>query len=206
MFIIYDTEYTTWQGCITNGWTGNQKKEIVQISALKVTDCLEVVDVFNVLCKPTVNPVLSDYFINLTNITNEQILKSGILFKDAYAQFKEFAENYICCSHSWGHPFNSKSDGDVIEQNLELYNLPKDENIQYRNLAEIFKQLYDKHNIEVKSQSSGQIVKILGIENKLDSLNLDIHNALFDVYSILEGLKYFNDEAKSLLLTKLNQL
>ena len=30
-FIIFDTEYTSWKGCLENGWSGNHKKEIVQV-------------------------------------------------------------------------------------------------------------------------------------------------------------------------------
>lgn len=199
MFIIYDTEYTTWKGCQENGWTGNQKKEIVQISALKVNDNFEVIEVFNQLCQPIINPTLSDYFINLTHITNEQVQADGIPFTEAYEQFKSFVGNLVCYSHSWGKDFLHKSDGEVIEENLKINNMDSDNSITYRNLASVFKQLYDKHNISVKSQSSGEIVKILKIEDKLASLNLDVHNALFDVYSLLEGLKYFGDEAKNMI-------
>ena len=76
-FVIFDTEYTTWPGCQENGWIGKQKKEIVQIAAIKVTDQLKVIDEFNALCKPVINPVLSDYFTKLTHITNEQVEKYG---------------------------------------------------------------------------------------------------------------------------------
>lgn len=37
-FVIFDTEYASWRSCQENGWTGNQKKEIVQLSALKIID------------------------------------------------------------------------------------------------------------------------------------------------------------------------
>lgn len=41
---------------------GMESKKIVQIAALKVSNDLEIIDPFNVLCQPVVNPVLSDYF------------------------------------------------------------------------------------------------------------------------------------------------
>ena len=71
--------------------------------------------------------------------------------------------------------------------------------MSYRNIAPVFKQLYASNNISVESQSSGQIVKILKIENKLKNLGLNPHNALYDVYSILEGLKYFYPESVKLI-------
>ena len=89
-FVIFDTEYTSWKGCLEHGWVGNQKKEIVQIASIKVSDKLEVLGQLNLFCKPLVNPVLSDYFVKLTNITNECIDEFGVSFNDAYNKFKEF--------------------------------------------------------------------------------------------------------------------
>ena len=201
-FIIFDTEYTSWQGCQQNGWRGNRKKEIVQIAALKISDTLDVLEQFNVLCKPTINPVLSDYFTNLTHITNEMINKNGKSFSQAYKEFEDFVGTNICYSHAWGADFLNESDGAVIKENLHLYGLQPNKNITYRNIAPVFAQLYEKNHIVVQSQSSGQIVSVLGIKQKLDNLGLDTHNAFYDVYSILEGLKYFYPESLRFLKNK----
>lgn len=205
-FVIFDTEYTTWEGCLQNGWTNGKKKEIVQLSALKVTEDFEIIAQFNQMCIPTINPILSEYFINLTGITNETVQKNGVSFAELYADFKAFVKDDICCSHSWGKDFKDKADGDVITENLLINNLQPDYDIKFCNLAEIFNTLYQKHNINVKSQSSGQIVKILNLEDKIAGLNLDVHNALYDVYSLLEGLKFFKSEASDLLINKIKNL
>lgn len=201
-FIIFDTEYTSWQGCQQNGWRGNRKKEIVQIAALKISDTLDVLEQFNVLCKPTINPVLSDYFTNLTHITNEMINKNGKSFSQAYKEFEDFVGTNICYSHAWGADFLNESDGAILKENLYLYGLQPNKNITYRNIAPVFAQLYEKNHIVVQSQSSGQIVSVLGIKQKLDNLGLDTHNAFYDVYSILEGLKYFYPESLRFLKNK----
>ena len=198
-FVIFDTEYTSWKGCQENGWHGNQKREIVQISALKVSDTLDIIDEFTSLCKPLVNPLLSDYFTNLTHITNAQIEKEGRMFKEVFTDFVAFAGNNICYSHGWGADYFNKSDGEIIKENLTLYNLPMKKNVKYRNIAPIFKHLYEKNKIKVKSQSSGQIAEILGLSENMKKLQLNPHNALYDVYSILEGLKYFYPESVKLL-------
>ena len=190
-FVIFDTEYTSWKGCQEHGWTGNQKKEIVQISALKVSDNLEVVAEYNALCKPVINPVLSDYFINLTHITNEQLQEQGISFAEAFKKFAEFAGNDICYSHGWGADYFHKSDGEIVEENLRLQNISSSHDLIYRNIAPVFKHLYTENHIDVKSQSSGQIAEILGVKHSLENLGLNPHNSFYDVYSILEGLKYF---------------
>lgn len=198
-FVIFDTEYTSWKGCQENGWTGNQKKEIVQISALKLSDKLDVLAEFNILCKPSINPVLSDYFIRLTHITNEQISKYGKPFEEVYNAFERFIDEDICYSHGWGSEYFNKSDGDIIHENLRLYNLSMKKNIKYRNVAPIFKHLYKENNIKITSQSSGQIAEILGLTENMKKLQLNPHNSLYDVYSILEGLKYFYPKSVNLL-------
>ena len=197
-FVIFDTEYTTWKGCQQNGWHGTQKREIVQIAALKIAEDFEVISEFNMLCKPQINPVLSDYFINLTHISNADVAANGVLFAEALAKFIDFAGNNICYSHSWGSEYLNKSDGSVFDENIALYDLSIKNNLKYRNLAPVFKELYQRHGIAVKSQASGEIIKLLEIEKK-KHINLDTHNALFDVYSLLEGLKYFGAESRELL-------
>lgn len=189
--VIFDTEFTSWQGCLEKGWTGSYKKEIVQIAAVKVTDKLEVVAEFNVLCKPVINPVLSDYFVDLTHITNEQINVEGILFREAYDKFVDFTGDDICYSHRWGSDFENKSDGAILEENISLYKLSLNKRLVYKNIAAVFQKLYLENNIKVAKQSSGEIARILGLEQKLQELGHNPHYALYDVYSILEGLKYF---------------
>jgi len=198
-FVIFDTEYTSWAGCQEHGWQGTQKKEIVQISAVKVSDELEVITTFDALCRPMINPVLSQYFTDLTHITNEQIQARGALFAEVYQKFEQFAENDICYSHGWGADYFHRSDGEILAENLDLYRLTAQKEPVYRNIAPVFKQLYLEHNISVQSQSSGQIPDILGIKQNLENLGLNPHNALYDVYAILEGLKYFYPRSVELL-------
>lgn len=190
-FILFDTEYTSWQGCNEHGWHDWQKKEIVQISALKVDENLEVLAEFNRLCKPKFNPVLSDYFVELTCITNAMVTSGGEDFIKVYNDFKNFAGSDVCFSHAWGQSADSLSDGAVVQENLRLYNFSTDDKIIYRNIAPLFKQFYQKHHIDIKQQSSGQIIKLLGLETHPMMQGLDVHNAMFDVYSILNGLRYF---------------
>ncbi len=190
-FVIFDTEYTSWAGCLENGWCGHQKQEIVQIAAIKVDDNFNVTGELNLLCQPKINPQLSDYFMNLTGITNEDVAAKGVDFATAYAQFKAFVGTDVCYSHGWNGAFEDAGDGEIIAENLRLNHLSQDASIKYRNLAALFKKAYQKHNIHITTQSSGQICKILGLQSQLDNLHLDEHNALYDVYSILCGIRYF---------------
>jgi len=195
--VIFDTEYTSWEGCQKFGWHGNQKKEVVQISAVKINPKLDIIDNFCVYIQPKINPILSDYFEKLTGITNKLIEKEGIDFEKAYNKFIHFAGDCVCWSHGWGSPLENESDGEIINDNLKLLNLsPK--NIKYRNIAAFFADMYKKYNIDIKSQASGTIATLLGREDNLHNLGISQHNAIYDVLSIVEGVRYFASDSKKL--------
>lgn len=192
MFVIFDTEYTSWQGCLENGRADWQKEEIVQIAALKVDENLQVISEFNVYIKPHINPILSDYFIKLTGITNEKLEQEGTYFPKAYAKFKQFAGDCICYSHGWSANTDSLADGKVMNKNL-LFNQLVDANLpNYQNIAPWFKAQYAEKKINITKQCSGEIAELLGCDKELLNLRLDKHNALYDVYSILAGLRFLN--------------
>ena len=193
-FVIFDTEYTTWPGCQEKGWHGSQKREIVQLAALKVSDNLEVLDTLNLLCRPMVNPVLSDYFIGLTGITNEMVKEQGMPFEQAYRQFQKFVGKDKCLSHSFGCPWENWSDGFVVEENLKINQIFDERPLSYYNVAAWLAKQYQKNGIQNPPKSSGQIAKILGVDNQIQDLGLDEHNALYDVYSIQMGIRYFTQK------------
>lgn len=192
MFVIFDTEYTTWKGCNEKGWHGFQKREVVQIAALKVDEItFEVVEEFSIYIKPKVNPVLSDYFVDLTGLTNEFIDDNGVSFEEAYEKFVSFVSNLDCFSYAWGRPFTNFADGEVVNENLILLGLKSNYNVKYKNVAAWFSDRYSENEVDIKLKNSGAIAKNLGIEKNLEKFNLDEHNAIYDCYSILEGIKFF---------------
>lgn len=188
-FVIFDTEYTSWQGCMENGREDWQKEEIVQLAALKLhSQTLDVEEEFNLYIKPCLNPVLSAYFIKLTGITNEKLATDGVSFEDAYRGFKEFAGDCVCYSHGWSLATSDLADGEVLNENL-IYNHMSDENPPlYKNIATWFKKQYARKGINITRQCSGEIARLLGVDHELQKLGLDVHNALYDVYSIRAGL------------------
>ncbi len=204
-FIIFDTEYTSWRGCQEHGWHGRQKREMVQISAIRVSNDLRVLDTFNVLCKPVINPVLSDYFVQLTGITNKQIQSKGIAFKNAYRKFKKFVGKSQCLSHGYGGKWDDKCDGVIIQENLKLYNMPIDNDIIYHNISAWLMPEYKKARLRECPKNSGKIAKILHMDSKIKTLGIDEHNALYDSYSILMGIRYFRKDLPD-LLKKLNRV
>lgn len=69
MFIILDTEYTSWPGTNEKGYNMKTKfPELVQISAIKVDKDFNIVNRLNIYVKPIINPKLSEYFKRLTKM------------------------------------------------------------------------------------------------------------------------------------------
>lgn len=194
--VIFDTEYTSWQNCMQHGWLLPQRQEIVQIGALKVnTTTLEVKEEFCEYIIPTYNPILSDYFIDLTGITNEKIQNEGLSFTEAYKKFTDFANGCTCYSYANPAALSKEADGEIIRLNLEWNNLPPPKLI-FKNIAKIFEIKFTENNLDVSHPSSGKLATVLGREKNLKHLGLEPHNALYDVYSILEGLRYFHVKIK----------
>jgi len=194
-FILYDLEYTSWQGALESNWSEPwQHKEIVQIAAIKLNNKLEIIDTFEIYVKPSINKVLSDYFVSLTGITNEHVNKYGISFNDAYKQFTQFCHELECLSYDKTDcPI---ADGKTFIENLSLNNMGTTD-LRYRNIGIwINKQIKNKQ-ISSTTVNSGRLAKLLKRDNNIIKYGLNEHNALYDVYSIREALIYFNFDYKN---------
>ncbi len=83
---IFDMEWTAWEGSMARQWQGpGEAKEIVQIGAVRLADTpeLEELAALNVVIRPHLNPVLSQYFKDLTGITQRQVDETNETFTDA---------------------------------------------------------------------------------------------------------------------------
>lgn len=90
--IILDTEYTTWPGALEAAWsTPGQHREIVQIAALRVTEAFEEIDHFDIIVRPTRNRVVSEFFTELTGITQDQV-DTGFPFWYAFSVLHDYTE------------------------------------------------------------------------------------------------------------------
>jgi len=90
--VFFDTEFTAWAGSMARRWAGpGEHKEIVQIGAVVVdTQTLVEKAAFQVLIRPVKNPVLSDYLVGLTRITNERLRDEGVDFATGVGRFLDF--------------------------------------------------------------------------------------------------------------------
>jgi inhibitor of KinA sporulation pathway (predicted exonuclease) len=113
--VIFDLEFTAWEGSMASRWTRpGELTEVVQIGAVKLDAAsLKEVGAFEMLVKPRVNPILSDYLVALTGIDNKQVAARGVDFITAYRAFLDFT----VASHAWAHG----RDDLIIAGNLKLY-------------------------------------------------------------------------------------
>ena len=177
--VIFDTEYTCWEGSMERKWSGpNEYREIVQIGGIVVdTETLTETDSFIIFIKPTLNPTLSDYFIKLTGITQATVETEGVDFKTALDRFLAWRKNRP--SYSFG------SDERHFTENCELLKLPYPELSDFYEVKDIFK----KHGIPADEYQSGIILRAFGKEPIRRG-----HDALNDARSILDGLRELKDK------------
>ena len=178
--VVFDLEFTSWPGSNERNWSlPNEDREIIQIGAVKIktTGDMREVDSFQILVRPLKNPILSDYIVNLTEITQEKVEKEGILFPLALSRFINFIGE---------HPIDILSNGgdeEVIEENCQIHNIP---------FLSIFKKSTDLKiyfsevlGISRKNCTSGMLPELFGLNNHEKQ-----HDALGDARSISQALRY----------------
>ena len=85
---VFDLEYTTWEGTNARRWSGpGEYFEVVQIGAvvLEFEPNLAEIACLEVLTRPVFNPLLSDYFTELTGISNADLAAGAVTFADGFA-------------------------------------------------------------------------------------------------------------------------
>ncbi|MFA3791002.1 exonuclease domain-containing protein [Aliiglaciecola sp. SL4] len=176
--VLFDTEFTAWLGSKQRNWSESwEHRELIQIAAVKLrisSDSATTLASFNELVRPTINPQLSDYIIDLTGIEQTTIEQMGVDFASALKQFHLFCNQGDIPIFSWGNDLS------VLQQNCELYALEfPDFRCGFHNLQLIIRNL----GLPGFEQSSGGLASFHGIP-----LQGHIHNALYDVRSLVATL------------------
>ncbi|MGH6870727.1 MAG: exonuclease domain-containing protein [Rhizomicrobium sp.] len=114
---VFDLEFTAWPGSLARRWLGpGEFKELVQIGAVKLdARTFAPLAEFEAVVRPRVNPVLSDYLVELTGVTNRALAERGVDFTDAYRAFVEFAAGGTVCAFG--------RDDFVFAENIRLYGI-----------------------------------------------------------------------------------
>ena len=184
IFILFDTEFTAWQGSQKRNWSLSwEHKELISISALKVKkkkNKLEIIDKFNCYIKPRINKQLSNYIIKLTGITQKKIDTKGLYFIKALRKFYKFSKNLPL--YSYGNDYT------IIQENLDLYKIKLDS--KYRLWFDKFfdiKPFFESYGINTSKYTSGTVYKYFSLK---PNIKINIHNSEWDTYSMFLTLKH----------------
>lgn len=182
MYVIYDLEFTTWEGAAARDWTGEgESREIVQIGALRVNpETLSVKEEFDALVRPLHNMPLSRYFERLTGITNAAVEERGINFLNAYRDFLKFCDG--------GYALSYGNDMIVLGENM-VRQIPPMQSPHVSLPAFVNIRSYINETLpRTSGVAGGQLRTVLGIDEIAPPGQA--HNALFDCYSVLDALRY----------------
>ena len=181
VIVVYDTEFTTWEGAWERGWSGaNEHRELVQIAAQKIDlQTGVVIDSFERLVQPQINQELSDYFVQLTGITQVEVDKNGVLFADMLKDFLSWSSD--CTRYAYGPSMhNADADAAVLQENVELYGLHTFLDMeQFANVYHTFRLA----GFDPAPLNSGRVFEYFDLQ-----LDGHEHNAMFDVTSLVASL------------------
>lgn len=171
--IVFDLEFTAWEGSMRHHWLRpGEYREVVQIGAVKVDAAsLAVLDRFDMLVRPRLNPILSPYLEKLTGICTAAVRAKGRDFVEAYDAFLGFCGGAV--TSAFGR------DDFIFEENLRLTGVA-------RPLPPFVdsRPWFRANGLETSGLHSCDIAPRLGVpfEGKA-------HNALADSLSVAAGMK-----------------
>jgi len=178
-FIVFDLEYTSWPGAMERGWEAIGKfPEIVHIGAVLVGPdrAVDTAPVFDQLVKPRLEPVLSDYFKQLTAISQESVDRHGIDLATAARRFAEFSRGLAL--------FSNGDDLLFLRRNCEKFGIELGIQNQYwRSVREGFMGVLGAQRPEV---SSGRVLERLGDADGQQRLRA--HNGVDDARAVAMAL------------------
>lgn len=117
MIVVFDMEWTSWPGSQARDWSGpGEHPEIIQIGAVRLDADLRETASLDRLVKPKVNPLLSDFIIGLTGITQDRVDRDGIDVAEALSEFATFASGARAV-------LTNGRDHEIIARNVALHGI-----------------------------------------------------------------------------------
>ena len=182
-FVIFDLEFTTWPGAMEQDWSApGQLREIVQIGAVRVNEEYAVVEEYETLVRPVVNPRLSPFFTTLTGIDQGDVDRDGLAPARALDDFLAFCRGGSVLSYG--------NDMLVLGENIG-WARARGETIEHRALAPGFLNVRPWVNAVAPvttGVNSGRLWQALGLPRP--GTPGDEHSALFDCHSIASALRH----------------
>ncbi|MEV0439768.1 3'-5' exonuclease [Streptomyces spectabilis] len=189
-FVVFDLEFTTWPGALEADWSGpGQLREIVQIGALRLGADLSVVEEYEALVRPVVNPRLSAFFTELTGIEQEAVDREGLAPARALSDFLGFCKGQTVLSYG--------NDMVVIGENTG-WARARGERIENSWLDAHFLNVRPWLNTLAPATTGvnvGRLWQVLGLPRPAAGQE---HSALFDCYSFAAALRHLGASGAAL--------
>ncbi len=176
--VILDLEFTAWPGSRARRWTGpGEHREIIQIGALKVRAAdATLLDRFERVVRPRINPQLSAFITELTGIDQDRLTRDGIDFEAAYTDFLDFAGDAPLFCYGF--------DEVVIAENIALYGL--EDRFTATNTTNLH-AFFRRHGVEIEAVDSGSLSDHFGLDRAAPG---KAHDAVFDCLSALAAARH----------------
>ncbi|QIB43580.1 exonuclease domain-containing protein [Streptomyces aureoverticillatus] len=195
-FVVFDLEFTTWPDALEQNWSApGQFREIVQIGALRLraeaasdssdssdSSVYSVVEEYEALVRPLMNPRLSPYFTELTGIDQESVDREGLPSAEALSDFLAFCEGQSVLSYG--------NDMVVLGENLGWARARGDE-IKSSFLSAGFLNVRPWLNTVAPATAPanvGRLWQVLGLPKP--PVSGEEHSALFDCHSFAAALRH----------------
>lgn len=182
--VIMDTEQTCWNG----SWERRKAeqplptdlREVIQIGAVRVeTQGFTVIDSFEQIVRPKINPLLSAFCQEFTGISQARLEVEGIPFAQALTAFEGFVNDCPVLVYN--------ADAEVFRENVQINGLTNTIPEYLR-----FRERLEACGVNMEGVNSGAIARHLGGMKTYRE-----HDALADVTSMADGL--------AILAAQLNQ-
>lgn len=148
--IVVDIEATCWKG-----WENAEQMETIEIGAVKLNSELKIVDEFTTYVRPIIHPILSDFCVRFTSITQQDVDQARLL-PDAFQSFLNWIGSSPFVWYSWSDYDRQRLLGD-----LERHRQPIPKRIlNHRDL----KRMYAESENLPQQVGMRRALKNLGVE------------------------------------------
>ncbi|MEU9499784.1 3'-5' exonuclease [Streptomyces sp. NPDC048196] len=189
-FVVFDLEFTSWPGALEQDWGApGQLREVVQIGALRLSEDCSVLEEYETLVRPVVNPQLSPYFTELTGITQESVDQDRVPPAQALGEFLGFCQGQTVLSYG--------NDMVVLGENIG-WARARGEELKHSMLDAAFVNIRPWVNTVAPTTTTanvGRLWDVLGLPKPVAGQE---HSALFDCYSFATALAHLSDHGATL--------
>ena len=184
--VVYDLEYTTWEGARARRWMApGEFREVVEIAAVSLDAGRGFAEtgIMTLLVKPRLNPQLSDYFVELTGIGQAELDEKGVSYQQARTQFASFVSQAV--SAPGRRVWSYGEDNEILSENDRLWNLPPV--VAAGHFADIRSALAKEGGFDPRLVDSSSLPQTLGL-----SVSGRAHRALDDARSVVAAVRALN--------------